>query len=53
MATIYEIKIRTVSPFVNYDEEEMKKIFEKFLREYRDNKTKLGFENTEIDVKRN
>lgn len=52
MATIYDIKIKTVSPWVNYDEKYIKEMFEKFLKEYRDEKTELGFESTEIEVKR-
>lgn len=52
MATIYKIKIKTVSAFNAYDEKYMKKMFEKFLKEYRDKDTNLGFENTEIEVER-
>lgn len=52
MATIYEIKIKTVSPFIAYNELYMKEMFEKFLKDYRDPKTGLKFENTEIEVER-
>jgi hypothetical protein len=52
MATIYKIKIKTVSPFVSYDEKYIKEMFEKFLKEYKDKETKLGFESTEIKVER-
>lgn len=52
MATIYKIKIKTVSSFCNYDEKHIEKIFNKFLKEYKDGETKLGFENTEIEVER-
>lgn len=52
MATVYKIKIETVSPFCNYPEEYIKKMFEKFLKEYEDEKTGLGFESTEIEVER-
>ena len=52
MATLYKIKIKTVSPFSAYDEAYMTEMFEKFLREYRDPKSGLGFEGTEIDVER-
>jgi len=52
MATVYTIKIKTVSPFSNYNEEYIEKMFQKFLKEYRDKDTKLGFENTEINVER-
>lgn len=52
MATIYNINIKTVSAFCSYDEEYIKKMFEKFLKDYKDEKTKLGFESTEIDVQR-
>lgn len=52
MATIYHIKIKTVSAFVNHDEKYIKEMFEKFLKEYKDEKTKLGFESTEIEVTR-
>lgn len=53
MATIYEIKIKTVSAFCSYDDKYIKEMFEKFLKGYKDEKTKLGFENTEIEVERN
>ena len=52
MATIYKIKIKTVSAFINYNEDYIKKMFEKFLKDYRDPKNKLGFESTEIEVER-
>jgi len=52
MATLYKIKIKTVSPFINYNEGHITEIIDKFLKEYRDPKTGLGFEGTEIDVKR-
>jgi len=52
MATIYEIKIKTVSAFASYDEKYIQDMFQKFLEEYKDEKTKLGFENTEIEVER-
>lgn len=51
MTTVYEIKIQTTSAFVSYDEKTVVKMFEKFLKEYKDDKTKLGFENSEIEVK--
>jgi len=50
MATVYEIKIKTVSAFCNYSKEQVTEIFEKFLKEYKDKNTGLGFETTEIDV---
>ena len=52
MATIYKIKIETVSAFCAYDEEYVKEMFKKFLKEYKDDKTKLGFENSKITVER-
>jgi hypothetical protein len=52
MATIYKVKIKTVSPWISFNEEYMEKMFEKFLKEYKDEKTGLGFECTEIEVKR-
>jgi len=52
MATVYNIKIKTVSPFCSYDEEYMERMFYKFLTEYRDEKNRLGFESTAIDVER-
>lgn len=52
MATVYEIKIKTVSPFVNYKEDHIKKMFEKFLKEYVDDFTQHKFENTEVKVER-
>lgn len=52
MATIYKIKIKTVSAWTAYNEDYMKKMFEKFLKEYRDKDTHLGFECTKIEVER-
>jgi hypothetical protein len=52
MATIYNIKIKTVSAFCSYDEKYIKDMFEKFLKEYKDKDNKLGFESTEIEVER-
>ena len=52
MATIYEVKIKTVSAFCAYTEEYMEEMFKKFLEEYRDKDNSLGFEATEIEVKR-
>lgn len=52
MATIYRIKIKTVSAFCAYDEKYIKDMFEKFLKDYRDKDNLLGFESTEIEVER-
>ena len=52
MATVYKIKIKTVSAFVNYNEKDMTEIIEKLLKDYKDEKTGLGFEATEIDDER-
>ena len=52
MATLYKIKIKTVSPFANYDEDHMVELFKKFIQDYRHPVTGLGFEGTEIDVER-
>jgi hypothetical protein len=52
MATVYKIKIKTVSAFINYNEKEVTEIIEKLLKNYKDEKTGLGFEATEIDVER-
>lgn len=52
MATVYNVKIKTVSAFVAHDEKYVQKMFEKFLKEYKDEKTGLGFENTEVEVER-
>jgi hypothetical protein len=51
MATIYDIKIKTVSAFCAHDENYVKGMFEKFLKEYKDKDNNLGFESTEVDVK--
>ena len=53
MATIYNVKIKTVSAYCAYDEKYIKKMFEKFLKEYRDKDTELGFECTKIEVEIN
>lgn len=50
MATVYNIKIKTTSAFVNYPEKEIEEVFLKFINNYQDDKTKLGFESTEIEV---
>ena len=50
MATVYKIEIQTVSAFCAYDEKYVKEMFEKFLKEFKDDKTKLGFESTEVKV---
>ena len=50
MATIYIIKIKTVSAFCKYDTKYVQEMFEKFLLEYKDKDTKLGFESTEVTV---
>lgn len=52
MATLYKIKIKTVSAFCAYDEAYMTELFEKFLREYKDKDNGLGFEATEIDIEK-
>lgn len=41
MATIYNVKIKTVSAFVNYPEKEVKQIFDEFLKKYRNPETGL------------
>lgn len=50
MATVYEIKIKTVSAFCSYSKTQVTEIFEKFFKEYKDKNTRLGFEATEVDV---
>ncbi len=50
MATIYQIKIKTVSPFCAYSEKHIQEMFEKFLEEHRGEKTGLRFENTKVEV---
>ena len=52
MATIYKIEIKTVSPFMNWDEAYITKMFEIFLKEYKDSMTGMKFESTEIKVER-
>ena len=52
MATIYKIKIKTVSPFMSWDETYMTKMFEKFLRDYKDEMTGMKFESTEVKVEK-
>jgi len=50
MATVYEVKIKTVSAFCSYEEKDVKKIFEKFLEKYKDDRTGLGFESSKVEV---
>jgi hypothetical protein len=52
MATKYKIKIKTVSPFMNWSEVYMTQMFKKFLEEYEDEMTGMKFESTEIEVER-
>lgn len=52
MATIYKIKIKTVNPFMNWDEAYITKMFEVFLKEYEDEMVGMRFESTEVKVKR-
>jgi len=52
MATVYKIKIKTVSAFCDYNEAKMTEIIEKLIKEYKDTQTGLGFEATEIDIER-
>jgi hypothetical protein len=52
MATVYKIQIKTVSPFINYSEDYVAEMFERFLKDYKDPQTEMKFESTEIDVER-
>lgn len=52
MATVYEIKIETCSPWVSYTEDHMKKLFEEFLENVKKEKQGHIFEGTEVEVKR-
>ena len=51
MATVYEIKIKTTSPWLRCKKSYIENMFEKFLKEYKDDFTLHKFENTEIEVK--
>lgn len=50
MATVYNIKIKTVSPWCRYGTEQVKKIVEKLFNEYANEDTQQRFENTEVSV---
>lgn len=52
MATIYKIKIKTVSPFIDHGTKHVEKILKEFLETYKDEKTGLGFESTEVKVEK-
>ena len=52
MATVYKIEIETTSAWVNYNEKYVKEMFEKFLKEHKDENTGFGFENTTVEVER-
>lgn len=52
MATVYKIEITTVSAFCAYNEKYIKNMLEKFFKEYKDKDTNLGFESTEITLKK-
>lgn len=50
MATIYNINIKTVSPFIAHSDKYIENMFVEFLKQYKDIETGLGFESTEIKV---
>ena len=52
MATVYKIKIKTVSAWVSYDEKAVKDMIERSIKECKDKDGKPVFENTEITVER-
>jgi hypothetical protein len=52
MATVYKAKLKFVSPFINYSENELTTILEKILKEYKSKENGLGFEAIEIDVEK-
>jgi len=47
MATIYEFKIKTVSAFCAHPKDDVKKLIEDFIKNYKF-ENGLGFESTEI-----
>jgi len=49
MATVYEIKIKTTSPWCRYTEDQVKKILEDLISQYE--YLGMKFECTEIEVK--
>lgn len=52
MATVYEITIKTTSPWISYKKSYIENMFQKFLKDYKDDFTLHKFENTEIEVKK-
>lgn len=50
MATVYKIEIETVSPWVSYNEEDMKQMFEEFLSTYEFEGRDRPFESTTVNV---
>jgi hypothetical protein len=50
MATIYKIKIKTVSAFSSYPAMDVERIIKKLIDEYKNPETGLGFESTTIHV---
>jgi hypothetical protein len=50
MATVYELKVKTVSPFVNYDEKTITKLLEDFIDSYRHPETGMRLESTKVTV---
>lgn len=54
MATIYKIEIEMVSPWVNYDEETIKQVFEDLLKKRKIDKLKQldRLEGIEIKITR-
>jgi hypothetical protein len=52
MATVYEIEIETVSPWVCHPEKDIEELFKKFLDEYKDEKyPAASFESTNVKVR--
>lgn len=53
MATVYDIKIKTVSAFVSYNEDQMQEIIEKALGEIKKpDSNHPMLESTEVKVRR-
>jgi len=52
MATVYKVKIKTVSAWSNYPPAYLEKLLKEFIEKYIDKDTGLRFESTEVVVKR-
>lgn len=52
MATIYELKIKLTSPFVDYPTNELECIIYELIKKYKNKENGLSFESIEVNGKK-